>query len=266
MDTRHLFDTLARQEQPPLSIDVNQAVAAGRAIRRRRRMAAGAVSALSVLAVTTTTWLVLPQTGQRDGIIVSTPTIATPTATTPTAAPAQPSGARFKRMKKKYPPIEDITFVPEASVWMWLSWGPDPGGKRPILCGTFGGPDGVSCAGFPPLSGKEFARTQVAAAGPLSAKQVRALNPDATTAQLRELIQEQKRTNTLGKAFFGVARNEVHRLTAVAPDGNRVSGAVVRNAGAGLGVWAVKYPPGFTTATLTFTDANGKTLQRLPGD
>lgn len=63
--------------------------------------------------------------------------------------------------------------------------------------------------------------------------------------------------------FFGIARDEVRAVAVVTPDGRKVFDDEVRDVGASLRVWAVKYPPGVTTATLVFTDAKGKTLQRI---
>ncbi|MBN6057639.1 hypothetical protein JYK22_37295, partial [Nonomuraea sp. RK-328] len=55
MDTKDLFDTLAAEEQPPTTVDVRRAVAAGRATRRRRRTALTA-GALAVSLTGTLTW------------------------------------------------------------------------------------------------------------------------------------------------------------------------------------------------------------------
>jgi hypothetical protein len=92
---------------------------------------------------------------------------------------------------------------------------------------------------------------------------MRVPRPDTTEKEPRGLIREQARENDPERIFFGIAREEVHGMTAVTPDGRKVSGSVARSVGAGLGVWAVRYPPGVTTATLIFTDVNGKTLQRI---
>ncbi|WP_248961210.1 hypothetical protein [Sphaerisporangium perillae] len=263
MDTRYLFDTLARQEQPPTSVDVNRAVVAGHAIRRRHRITVVAVSALSACLAVTVTWLGLPQPGQRDGVTAAVPTVAAPTGPSAVAT-AEPSSARFKSMKKKYPPVGRIASIPEIPIWMWL--GRSATGRTGlVLCDSLDSDGGVTCAGFPPLTAKEFARTQGATNDILNAEQMRAFYPDATEKELRRLIQEQARRNYPEKIFFGIARDEVHGMTAVTPDGRKVSGSVARGVGAGLGVWAVKYPPGVTAATLVFTDANGKTLQRIRG-
>ncbi|MEV4092129.1 hypothetical protein [Streptosporangium saharense] len=227
MDTRHLFDTLARQEQPPLTVDVNRAIAAGRAARGHRRTALGAVSALSVLAVATV-WLALPRPGAVSAPAASA-SVSASVGATPTATPAEPSGAWFTRMKKKYPPVGRVAFVPDVPAWTWLG----TAGKKPVLCTTSGDPDGVTCAGFPPLSAGEFARTQS--------------------------------TQPLRRISLGIAGDEVRGVTATTPDGRRIPGTVARGVGAGLGVWAVKYPPGVRKATLAFTDANGKTLRRFQG-
>ncbi|MFI6888155.1 hypothetical protein [Streptosporangium canum] len=262
MDTRNLFDTLAHQEQPPMSVRVDQAIAAGRAIRRRRRVGAAAISALSVCLAVTVTWLALPQLGQRDGVAVAVPTGAVPTGPS-AAAKTEPSGAGFKKLKKKYPPVGKIASMPEIPIWMWLGRRSTAGAEGVVLCNAWDSL-GATCAGFPPLNAKEFARRQGGAASDiLDAKQVRALHPDATAEQLRRLIGEQERVNALGKIFFGIARAEVHGIMAVTTDGRKITGSVARSVGAGFGVWAVKFPSDVTTAALVFTDANGKTLQRI---
>ncbi|GAA3507683.1 hypothetical protein FHR32_004307 [Streptosporangium album] len=261
MDARQLFDTLAHQEQPPMSVRVDQAIAAGRAIRRRRRVGAAAISALSVCLAVTVTWLGLPQLGQRDGVAVAVPTGAAPTGPS-AAAKTEPSGAGFKKLKEKYPPVGKIASMPEIPIWMWLGRRSTAGAEGVVLCNAWDSL-GATCAGFPPLNAKEFARTQGATLGILDAKQVRALYPDATAEQLRRLIGEQERVNALGKIFFGIARAEVHGIMAVTTDGRKITGSVARSVGAGFGVWAVKFPSDVTTAALVFTDANGKTLQRI---
>lgn len=260
MDTRNLFDTLAHQEQPPMSVRVDQAIAAGRAIRRRRRVGAAAISALSVCLAVTVTWLALPQLGQRDGVAVAVPTGAMPTGPSAAAKP-EPSGAGFKKLKKKYPPVGKIASMPEIPIWMWLGRS-TADAEGVVLCNAWDSL-GATCAGFPPLNAKEFARAQGGTLGILDAKQVRALHPDATAKQLRRLIDEQERVNALGKIFFGIARAEVHGITAVTTDGRKITGSIARSVGAGFGVWAVKFPSDVTTAALVFTDANGKTLQRI---
>jgi len=175
-------------------------------------------------------------------------------------ATAEPSDPGFKKLKKKYPPVGRIASMPEIPIWMWLGQaGPD----ARVLCAVWAANGG--CAGFPPLTAKEFARTQGRTAENLDAKQVRALHPEADAEQLRRLIAQQKRVNALPKISFGIARTEVHRITAVTTDGREIPGRVARGVGAGLGVWAVKLPSDVTTATLVVTDANGKTLQRIRG-
>ncbi|ACZ88440.1 hypothetical protein [Streptosporangium roseum] len=261
MDTRNLFDGLAHQEQPPMSVRVDQAIAAGRAIRRRRRVGAAAISALSVCLAATVTWLALPQPGQRDGVAVAVPTGAVPTGAS-AVAETEPSGAGFKKLKEKYPPVGKIASMPEIPIWMWLGRRSTAGPEGVVLCNAWIS-NGATCAGFPPLNAKEFARTQGSTSGILDAKQVRALHPDATAEQLRRLIDEQERVNALGKIFFGIARTEVHGIMAVTMDGRKITGSVARSVGAGFGVWAVKFPSDVTTAALVFTDANGKTLQRI---
>jgi hypothetical protein len=260
MDARQLFDTLARQEQPPMSVEVGRAIAAGRATRRRRRAGAAAVSALSVSLAVTVTWLGLPQLGQRGEIAVAVPTgIASTRA--PAAPTAEPSNVRFRKMKKKYPPVGRIVSMPEIPLWMWLGR-PVAGRKSLVLCNTWKS-DGTGCAGFPPLTAKEFARRQGWTLGILDAKQMRALHPDADAKQLRRLLDQQKPVEVLPKIAFGIARIEVHEITAITTDGREIPGRVARSVGAGLGVWAVRFPSDVTTATLVFTDANGKTLQRI---
>ncbi|WP_285780581.1 hypothetical protein [Microtetraspora sp. NBRC 13810] len=177
-------------------------------------------------------------------------------------AKTEPSGAGFKKLKKKYPPIGKIASIPEIPIWMWLGRQSTAGAEGVVLCDAWDS-RGATCAGFPPLNAKEFARSQGFTSGILDAKQVRALHPDATAEQLRRLIDEQERVNALGKIFFGIARAEVHGITAVTTDGREITGSVVRSVGAGLGVWAVKFPSDVTTAALVFTGANGKTLQRI---
>ncbi|WP_327102130.1 SigE family RNA polymerase sigma factor [Nonomuraea glycinis] len=67
----------------------------------------------------------------------------------------------------------------------------------------------------------------------IDAKQVRALHPEADAEQLRRLIAQQKRVNALPKISFGIARTEVHRITAVTTDGREILGGVARGVGAG---------------------------------
>lgn len=259
MNARQLFDTLARQEQPPMSVEVGRAIAAGHATRRRRRVGA-AVSALSVCLAVTVTWLGLPQLGQRGEIAVAVPTGAA-SMRAPAAPTAEPSNARFRKMKKKYPPVGRIVSMPEIPIWMWLGR-PVTGRKSLVLCYA-AKTDGAGCAGFLPLTAKEFARGQGWTFGILDAKQLRALHPEADAEQLRRMLDQQTRVNALPKMAFGIARTEVHEITAIATDGREIPGIVARSVGAGLGVWAVRFPSDVTTATLVFTDANGKTLQRI---
>ncbi|GAA3649063.1 hypothetical protein GCM10022224_009790 [Nonomuraea antimicrobica] len=267
MDAEHLFDRLAHQEQPPTSVDVRRAIVSGGAIRRRRR-AGAAASALAACTAVMVTWLVLPQSGQRDGVAVAVPTGTPVTSTTPSGpsaeAAAEPTDAGFEKLKKKYPPLGKIASMPEIPIWMWLGRWSAASSEGPVLCSARDG-GGATCAGFPPLGAKEFARTQGRTTGPLNEQQVRALHPDATARQLRELIEEQQRQNTLGRIFFGIARTEVHGITAVTTDGREVPASIARDAGAGLGVWAVRLPVGVTTESLIVTDAGGKTLQRIRG-
>jgi hypothetical protein len=260
MDARQLFDTLAHQEQPPMSVEVGRAIAAGRATRRRRRAGAAAVSALSVCLAVTVTWLALLQPGQRERIAVAVSTGAAPTGAS-AAVTSEPTDAGFEKLKKKYPPVGRIASIPEVPIWMWLG---QVGSKGPVLCSAWAS-NGGTCASFPPLTAKEFARTQGRSGDVLSAKQVRALHPEATAEHLRKMIDTQKRANALGKFLFGIARAEVHGIMAVTTDGREVPGRVARSVGPELGVWAVKIPSGATTAALVFTDANGKTLQQIRG-
>ncbi|NJP98547.1 hypothetical protein HCN51_55580 [Nonomuraea sp. FMUSA5-5] len=234
---------------------------AGPAATRRRRTGAAAISALSVCLAVTVTWLAVPQPGQRDGVTLAVPTGAAPTEPS-VVAKAEPSGAGFKKLKKKYPPVGKIASMPEIPIWMWLGRPSTADAKDVVLCNAWDSL-GATCAGFPPLNAKEFARMQGSTWGIRDTKQVRALHPDATSEQLRRLIDEQERVNALGRIFFGIARAEVHGIMAVTTDGRKITGSVARSVGAGYGVWAVKLPSDITTAALIVTDASGKTLQRI---
>ncbi|MGW4797241.1 hypothetical protein ACWEPC_32950 [Nonomuraea sp. NPDC004297] len=53
-------------------------------------------------------------------------------------------------------------------------------------------------------------------------------------------------------------------MTAVTGDGRTLPAKLVRDAGAGLGLWAVECPPGMEPVKLVVTEAGGRTLQELP--
>ncbi|MGW4964287.1 hypothetical protein ACWEPL_44320 [Nonomuraea sp. NPDC004186] len=133
-------------------------------------------------------------------------------------------GRGFAELKKKHPPKGTIASVPP--LMMWVSDAPRKG--ELFLCES--GPNGSSCSGFPPLT-KEFARIQ----GKLRGKAV----------------------------WFGVAKDDVHGVTAVTKDGRRLQANLARNVSPGLGLWAVEYPPGTNVLRLVITDAKGKTLQKI---
>lgn len=80
---------------------------------------------------------------------------------------------------------------------------------------------------------------------------------------MRTLIDVHGLRDTGNKIFYGIAGNAVHGLTVITRDGRTVTGGVAREAGPELGVWAVRVPDDAVSVTLVFTDANGKTLQRI---
>ncbi|MFI6735086.1 hypothetical protein ACIBI9_19345 [Nonomuraea sp. NPDC050451] len=214
MDVKQVFDSLARQVEPPSTVNVNRAMAAGRARRRRRRAAVAASSAVGVAAAVLVAWSVQPWSGRQNGVVATVPSV--------TSSP-RPVYKGFAEMKKKYPPKGKVASVPP--LMMWVSDSPRKGGL--LLCES--GPSGSSCASFPPLTGKEFARTQ-----------------------------------GRGKdIWFGVAKGEVHGVTAVTKGGRKLPANLERDVGAGLGLWAIEYPPRTDVLRLVITDANGRTLQRI---
>ncbi|MFI6923903.1 hypothetical protein ACIBIZ_28470 [Nonomuraea spiralis] len=148
MDGKQVFDALAREEQPPTAVDVNHAIAAGRAMRRRHRAAVAGITAAGTVAAVVAAWTVGPWPGQRDAVAVAVP--AAPSAT----ATPRPTYKGFAELKKKYPPKGKIASVPP--LVMWLSDGPRKNGL--FLCES--GPNGSSCSAFPPLAANEFARRQ----------------------------------------------------------------------------------------------------------
>ncbi|MFI7615416.1 hypothetical protein ACIBP6_29720 [Nonomuraea terrae] len=111
---------------------------------------------------------------------------------------------------------------------MWLSDAPRK--NELMLCES--GPNGGSCAGFPPLAPDEFARTQ----GKLRGTDV----------------------------WFGVAKDNVHGVTAVTEEGAKLPANLTRSVGAGLGLWAVEYPSGADVRRIVVTGARGETLERIP--
>ncbi|GGT29807.1 hypothetical protein ACFFV7_25560 [Nonomuraea spiralis] len=224
MDGKQVFDSLAREEQPPTAVDVNHAIAAGRAMRRRRRAAVAAITAAGTVAAVVAAWTVGPWPGQRDAVAVP----AAPAATAKPSATAtpRPTYKGFAELKKKYPPKGKIASVPP--LVMWLSDAPRK--KGPVLCES--GPNGSSCSGFPPLAADEFARRQ---------------------GRLRGV-----------DVWLGVSKDVVHGMTAVTKDGRKLPGNLTRGVGAGLGVWAVEYPSGADVRKLVFTGAKGEVLQRIP--
>ncbi|MGP3918471.1 hypothetical protein [Nonomuraea sp. 10N515B] len=219
MDVKQVFDSLAREEQPPTAVDVNHAIGAGRAMRRRHRAAVAGITATVTVAAVVAAWAVRPWPGQRDGVAVAVP--AAPSAT----ATPRPTYKGFAELKKKYPPKGKIASVPP--LVMWLSDAPRK--NELFLCES--GPNGSSCSGFPPLAANEFARTQ---------------------GKLRGI-----------DVWFGVAKDDVHGVTAVTKDGGKLPGNLTRSVGAGLGLWAVEYPSGADVRKLVVIGARGEILQRI---
>ncbi|MFI7634991.1 hypothetical protein [Nonomuraea sp. NPDC049400] len=219
MDVKQVFDSLATHEQPPTAVDVHQAMAAGRAMRRRHRAAvAGTMAAVAVAAVLVA-GTVHPWARQQDGVAGVVP--ATPSVT----ATPRPTYKGFAELRKKYPPKGKVASVPP--LLMWVSDAPRK--NQLLLCES--GPDGGSCGSFPPLTAKEFARRQ---------------------GELRGV-----------GVWFGVARDDVHGVTAVTKDGRKFPGNLARGVGPGLGLWVVEYPHGADVRSLVFTGAKGGTLQRI---
>ncbi|MFI9846570.1 hypothetical protein ACIHFD_56780 [Nonomuraea sp. NPDC051941] len=221
MDVKEVFDSLARQEGPPSTTNVNRAMATGRARRRRRRAAVAATSAVGVAAAVVLAWSVRPWSERQNSIVAALPTA--PSAEVTITVTPRP-GRGFVELKKKHPPKGKIASVPP--LVMWVSDAPRKG--ELFLCES--GPNGSSCSGFPPLT-KEFARIQ----GKLRGKAV----------------------------WFGIAKDDVHGVTAVTKDGRRLQANLTRNVGPGLGLWAIEYPPETDVLRLVITDAKGKTLQKI---
>ncbi|MEU6781266.1 hypothetical protein ABZ912_18860 [Nonomuraea angiospora] len=190
---------------------------------RRRRRAA--VAATSAVGVAAAVLVAWPvhPWPERQNSVVA----AVPTAPSPTVtitvAP-RPVYKGFAELKKKYPPKGKIASVPP--LLMWVSDGPRKG--ELFLCES--GPNGGSCSGFPPLT-KEFARIQ----GKLRGKAV----------------------------WFGIAKDDVHGVTAVTKDGRRLPANLARDVGPGLGLWAIEYLSGTDVLRLVVSDAKGKTLQKI---
>ncbi|GAA2672222.1 hypothetical protein GCM10010412_052150 [Nonomuraea recticatena] len=224
MDVKQMFDSLATHEQPPTTVDANRAMAAGRAVRRRRRAAVAGATASVAVAATVAAVLAdgtVHPWPRQDGVAVAVP--ATPSATLTVTATPRPTYKGFAELKKEYPPKGKVASVPP--LLMWVSDAPRK--NELFLCES--GPNGSSCSGFPPLAAKEFARRQ---------------------GKLR-----------LVPVWFGVAKDDVHGVTAVTRDGRKVPGTLRRGVGPGLGLWAVEYPP--DVRSLVFTGAKGQTLQRI---
>ncbi|MDF2710929.1 MAG: hypothetical protein K0R62_6581 [Nonomuraea muscovyensis] len=226
MDVKQVFDSLAREEQPPTAVDVNRAIAAGRAMRRRHHAAVAGITAAVTVAAVIAAWTVGPWPGKRDSVAVAVPAAPSATAKPPVTATPRPAYKGFEELKKKYPPRGKIASVPP--LVMWLSNAPRK--NELFLCES--GPNGSSCSGFPPLAANEFARTQ---------------------GKLRGV-----------DVWFGVAKDDVHGVTAVTKDGRKLPGNLTRSVGAGLGLWAVEYPSGVDVRRLVVTGARGETLQRIP--
>lgn len=196
MDVKQMFDSLATHEQPPTAVDVNRAMAAGRAVRRRHRAAVAATTAAVAVAVAVGTVHPWPR---QDGVTVAVP--ATPSVT----ATPRPTYKGFAELKKEYPPKGKVTSVPP--LLMWVSDAPRK--NELLLCES--GPNGSSCSGFPPLAAKEFARTQ---------------------GKLRGV-----------RVWFGVAKDDVHGVTAVTRDGRKVPGTLTRGVSPGLRLWGRRVSP-----------------------
>jgi hypothetical protein len=77
MDVKHVLDTLAHEEQPSTTVDLNRAIAAGRATRRRR-WAVATAGALSVCLATVITWSGMEQRGRDDDVAAVVVTDALP--------------------------------------------------------------------------------------------------------------------------------------------------------------------------------------------
>jgi hypothetical protein len=171
-----------------------------------------------VAAAVLVAWSVQPWPGRQNDGAAAVPSVTVTVTTSP-----RPVYKGFADMKKKHPPKGKVATVPP--LMMWLSDAPRKGGL--LLCES--GPEGSSCASFPPLAGKEFARTQAR-----------------------------------GKdVWFGIAKDGVHGVTAVTKDGRTLPASLARDVGAGLGLWAIQYPPRTDVLRLVIADADGRTVQRI---
>lgn len=226
MDVKQVFDTLARQEQPPSTVSVQRAMTAGRAARGRRHAAAAVASALGAVAAVVVAWSLIPEPGPGpdDGAVTVVSTEPSVTATVTVSPGSDRKG--FAELMKTHPAKGRIVSVPP--LLMWVSDGPREG--ELFLCES--GPNGSSCSGLKPLAAQQSART----VGKLRGRPV----------------------------WFGIARRSVHGVTAVTGDGRTLPARLTRDAGAGLGLWAVECPPGVEPVKLVVTDAGGRTLQELP--
>lgn len=226
MDVKQVFDSLATHEQPPTAVDVNRAVAAGRAARRRRRAAVAGFTAAVAVAAVVAVGTVHPWSRQ-DGVAVAVPaTLSATLSATPSATvTSRPTYKGFADFKKKHPPKGKVAFVPP--LLMWVS--DAPAENELFLCES--GPNGEGCTGFRPLAAKEFARTE---------------------GKLRGVF-----------VWFGVAKDDVHGVAAVTGDGRRYPGTLTRGVSPGLGLWSVEHPRGADVRTFVFTGAKGETVQRI---
>ncbi|GAA2206750.1 hypothetical protein GCM10009850_022080 [Nonomuraea monospora] len=145
MDVKQVFDTLTREEQPPAAVDVGRAIAAGRAVRRRRRAAVAGVTAAVTVAAVIAAWTVRPSPEQPE----QQEQVAVPATATP-----QPTYKGFEAAKRDHPPKGRIASVPPLVMWVADA----PGKNELFLCES--GPNGSSCSGFRPLTSGEYARTQ----------------------------------------------------------------------------------------------------------
>ncbi|AQZ61966.1 unnamed protein product [[Actinomadura] parvosata subsp. kistnae] len=148
MDVKQVFDTLTSEEQPPSTVDVGRAVAAGRAVRGRRRAAVAGVAAAVTAAAVLSAWAAQPW--QRGDLAAAVPA----TASASPAPTPRPVYKGFAELKRRYPPKGRIASVPP--LVMWVSDAPRKG--ELFLCES--GPNGSSCSGFPPLAAREYGRTQ----------------------------------------------------------------------------------------------------------
>ncbi|MEU7835449.1 MULTISPECIES: hypothetical protein [unclassified Nonomuraea] len=66
--------------------------------------------------------------------------------------------------------------------------------------------------------------------------------------------------------FFGTARPEVARVTALIEGGDRVTGTIHRPKGAPQGIWTVSAPTSETVTAFEFTDAKGQIVARIKNE